>query len=272
MGGMIGDYTKYNLSSEPLWAQFIYEVNLGLKLSKNKNIWLDAGILPSHIGFESAVSADCYTPSRSLLAETSPYYEMGFKLSFRPKNEKLSLAILALNGWQRIRISSDNVLPALGLQVQLKPNKYTLLNYSNFIGKMSNVSFSSLRFFHNVYVQFSPNDRLGLIAGLDLGMDKYNVKDFGLWYSPVVILRIRIKDQFFWACRGEFYGDPHQIIISTSSPQGFQTYGFSTNIDYLFTKGNTLRIEFKTYYSKDPIFKENQQSNYSLMINYSIKL
>ena len=32
-----------------------------LKLAKKKNLWIDAGILPSHIGFESAVSKDCWT-------------------------------------------------------------------------------------------------------------------------------------------------------------------------------------------------------------------
>jgi hypothetical protein len=56
---MAGNYSQYNLSAEPTWAQFIYEANIGLKSSNKTNIWIDAGILPSHIGFESAISADC---------------------------------------------------------------------------------------------------------------------------------------------------------------------------------------------------------------------
>ena len=69
LGLMTGNYAQYNLSSEPNWAQFIYEANVGIKISKEYNLWLDAGILPSHIGFESAISADCWTLTRSLLAE-----------------------------------------------------------------------------------------------------------------------------------------------------------------------------------------------------------
>jgi hypothetical protein len=61
IGLMFGNYAQYNLSTEPTWAQFIYEANIGVKLSGKRNLWLDAGIFPSHIGFESAISADCWT-------------------------------------------------------------------------------------------------------------------------------------------------------------------------------------------------------------------
>ena len=82
LGLMTGNYSQYNLSSEPTWAQFMYEANMGIKISKKHNLWLDAGIIPSHIGFESAISADCWTLTRSILAENSPYYETGLKIGF----------------------------------------------------------------------------------------------------------------------------------------------------------------------------------------------
>ncbi|MBL0145139.1 MAG: outer membrane beta-barrel protein [Chitinophagaceae bacterium] len=78
---MTGNYPQYNLAAEPQILQHIYEANIGIELSKKNKIWLDAGIMPSHIGFESAVSADCYTLSRGLLAENSPYFETGIKLT-----------------------------------------------------------------------------------------------------------------------------------------------------------------------------------------------
>jgi hypothetical protein len=86
LGLMAGNYAQYNLSSEPNWAQFIYEANVSVRISKKYSLWLDAGILPSHIGFESAISADCWTLTRSLLAENSPYYETGIKLGYTSKN------------------------------------------------------------------------------------------------------------------------------------------------------------------------------------------
>lgn len=61
IGLMVENYTQYNLASDPNCIQFIYEANMGFKISKKHNLRLDAGIIPSHIGFESAISADCWT-------------------------------------------------------------------------------------------------------------------------------------------------------------------------------------------------------------------
>jgi hypothetical protein len=62
---MTGNYAMYNLSAEPNWAKPLLEANIGYKISKQQNIWVDAGVMPSHIGFESAVGADCWNLTRS---------------------------------------------------------------------------------------------------------------------------------------------------------------------------------------------------------------
>jgi len=51
LGMMMGSYAAANLAAEPIVAKFIYEANAGVKLSNKRNLWLDAGVLPSHIGF-----------------------------------------------------------------------------------------------------------------------------------------------------------------------------------------------------------------------------
>ena len=53
-----GTYMNKNYSAEPEWLQHLLEGNAGFKLSKHKNLWLDVGVLPSHIGFESTVGKD----------------------------------------------------------------------------------------------------------------------------------------------------------------------------------------------------------------------
>lgn len=79
VGLMAGDYARYNLASEPALLRHVYEANIGWKFSSA--ISLEAGILPSHIGLESAISKDALTLSRSFIAENSPYYETGAKLN-----------------------------------------------------------------------------------------------------------------------------------------------------------------------------------------------
>ncbi|HMT28141.1 MAG TPA: outer membrane beta-barrel protein, partial [Bacteroidia bacterium] len=66
-----GTYMNANYSAEPGVLKNIYEANAGIKLSKKKNLWVDAGIFGSHIGFESAISKDCWSLTRSILADNS---------------------------------------------------------------------------------------------------------------------------------------------------------------------------------------------------------
>jgi len=271
IGLMAGNYPQYNLSAEPTWAQFIYEANIGVKISKKENIWLDAGVMPSHIGFESAISADCWTLTRSLLAENSPYYETGIKLSYISKNEKLNISALYLNGWQKISKPDYIQKPSFGTQITYKPSAKIVINYSTFIGSDKADSINSVRNFHNFYMQYELTNKFGIIAGFDIGMDKFNRNTYGTWYSPVLIIRHSLNKKTRIALRGEYYNDPKQIIISTGTINGFQTYGLSSNIDFDLNDKIRFRVEGKMFHSKDKIFT-NDNNNYSLTTNITIKL
>ena len=273
IGLMAGNYAQYNLSAEPTWAQFIYEANIGIKIPGKKNIWLDAGIMPSHIGFESAISADCWTLTRSLVAENSPYYETGLKLSYSSKNDKLFLSALFLNGWQKIQKPDFIQQPSFGLQATYKPSTMLVINYSNFIGTDKPDSLKSFRHFHNVYFQFEPTQNFGITAGFDIGFEKTSLSNFKSWYSPVVIFKKRIDKKTVVALRGEYYSDKKEIIIETGTNNGFQTFGLSSNVDYLINDKLKWRVEGKMYHSKDEIFTSNtSNNNYSLTTNLTIKL
>ncbi|GAB4125683.1 MAG: hypothetical protein OHK0045_10190 [Raineya sp.] len=79
---MIGTYSQYNLADEQELIRNIYEGNAGFKPFKKYNFGIDAGIFSSHIGFESAISKNCWTLTRSLLADNTPYYEAGIKATY----------------------------------------------------------------------------------------------------------------------------------------------------------------------------------------------
>ncbi len=111
---MTGTYANANLSAEPGVLKNVYEANAGVKISTKKNVWVDAGIFASHIGFESAIGKDCWTVTRSILADNSPYFETGAKISYTSDDEKLFASALILNGWQRIQRIDGNNTPAFG--------------------------------------------------------------------------------------------------------------------------------------------------------------
>jgi hypothetical protein len=169
---MTGTYANANLAAEPGVLKNVYEANAGVKISSKKNLWIDAGIFSSHIGFESAIGKDCWTMTRSLVADNSPYYEAGAKISYTTDNGKWFLSGLILNGWQRIQRVDGNSLPSFGTQVKFKPSSSITLNSSTFIGTDKPDSARQMRYFHNFYsiVQLSP--KLGATVGFDYGIEQ----------------------------------------------------------------------------------------------------
>ena len=253
-----GTYMNANYSAEPGVLKNIYEANAGFKIVKNENFWLDAGIMNSHIGFESAISKDCWTLTRSIPADNSPYYESGAKLTYVTDNGKWLISGLALNGWQRITRVSGNSLMSFGTQLQFRPSDKVLLNYSTFIGTDKPDSVRLLRIFHNLYGIFTINDNLGIIIGFDIGTEEKTPagNETNTWYSPVGILKYTISDKWAISGRVEHYNDENGVIISSSTPNGFQTTGYSLNFDFGPSKNMLIRIEAKTLNSKDDNFSK----------------
>jgi hypothetical protein len=253
---MAGNYAQYNLAAEPTYAQFLYEANAGIKLSPKKELWLDVGIMPSHIGFESAIGADCWTLTRSMAADNSPYYEAGIKLSTTSANGKWATALLLLNGWQRIQRPDGIQRPSLGMQCTYRPNGRWTVNYSNFIGSDRPDSLHAWRVFHNLYAQYS-NTKWGLVVGLDLGTDRAANGRYAVWYTPQLVAKVAIGNRGQLAGRAEWYSDTKGIIIPTGTPDGFQTFGASLNYDLAIGKHLLWRTEGKWLQSRNRVFDRN---------------
>lgn len=251
-----GTYMNANYAAEPGVMKNMLEANVGIKLSKKRNFWLDAGILPSHIGFESAISKDCWTLTRSILADNSPYFEAGAKLTYTTADGKWLLSGMALNGWQRIKRADGNSLMSWGTQVQFKPSDNVLLNYSTFIGTDKPDSAGLFRLFHNIYGLFRFTDKFGVTAGFDAGSEDKGpgAEDNNTWYAPVVILKYAFNSKWAMAARYEQYIDKNGVIISTGTANGFQTSGFSLNLDHQPGKNVWVRMEARVFNSKDKIF------------------
>lgn len=258
----VGSYMNANYAAEEGVLKNIYEANIGVKLSKSHDLWLDAGILPSHIGFESAVGADCFTLTRSMLADNSPYFETGAKLSYNTANGKWSMAVLVLNGWQRIQRVEGNSTPGFGHQLTYRPSDKVTLNSSSFIGNDFPDDEKRMRYFHNFYGQFQLSNQFALIAGFDIGaQQKEKGSDaYNSWYSPVLIAKYSPSEKVSIAARGEYYNDKNGVIISTGTENGFQTFGASLNVDYQILPNLVWRTEFKNLSSKDQIFLDRDDA------------
>lgn len=251
---MAGTYANANLAAEPGTLKNVYEANVGIGTGPTEKgeLWLDLGIFSSHIGFESAVGKDCWTLTRSIAAENSPYYEAGLKISYASKNQKWLLSSLLLNGWQRIQREANDLPLASGLQIQYKPTARITLNSSSFAGEVRPGGTERQRLFHDFYGIFQFTDRFGLTLGLDTGWEWNNRnKDAAdVWYSPQAVLRYTVNDRLAIAARAEYYDDKKGVIIG----QRFQTSGFSLNIDRQIHRNAVWRIEGKILHSESDLF------------------
>ncbi len=270
---MAGTYAHYNLAGEQALLRNIFEANAGFKLSKKNNLWFDIGIMPSHLGFESAVGKDCWSLTRCILGDNSPYYEAGIKFGYTTKNEKLYLSAMYLNGWQRIQRIPGNQTPAGGTQITYKPNSNITLNWSTYAGNEQPDSLKLWRYFNNFYSVFQVTEKFGITAGFDVGFQQ-KIKDssaYNNWYAPVLLLQYKPTSKIRIAARGEYYVDENGVIIATGTKNGFQVIGYSLNLDYLPTSNVMFRIEGRGLSSIDKIFSlDNKPSTENYFITTSL--
>lgn len=252
----VGTYMNANYSAEPGVLKNMYEANVGVRISKKHNLWIDAGIFSSHLGFESAIGKDNWTVTRSIFADNSPYFETGAKISYTSASGKLFLSGLILNGWQRIQRVDGNSLPAFGHQLVYKPTEKWTINSGSFIGSDKADSVRQMRYFHNLYAIYQMNEKLGITFGFDIGAEQKakGSSTYNVWYTPVLIARYATTEKFSLTARGEYYNDKHAVIVSTTAARGFQTFGYSLNADYAILPNVLWRTELRNLTNKDAIF------------------
>lgn len=272
LGAVGGTYSRDNYANEPGLLKHLFEAQVAIKLLSQQELWLHAGVLPSHIGFESALATDNHTLSRSLLAENSPYYSSGLQLRYaHPKHWQFSL--LVLNGWQRLRFDPQQRIPALGTQLTRETDQW-LWNWSTFTGWVDPDSLGLWRSFHNFFVQRSIHAQWHFTMGFDIGWQKMPAQ-WAVWYSPVGILKFQPNKQWAAAGRLEYYHDPQAANLRFNSPSGFSAWGLSANVDRKTGRKGLLRAEIRYLLSPSNSLNSlssNQQSNLTALIAAVLKL
>ena len=258
-----GSYVSANYANEDPALQHIYEAYAGFR--PFRKAWLDAGIFTSHIGFESALSKDNWTLTRSLMAESSPYYESGVRLTYEA-SPKLTLTGLVLNGWQNIR--ETNQAKAVGTQVQWKPAAKILLNSSTFYGnEQPTDSLVRRRYFHDFYVTYAATGRLNLALAFDVGTQQSTRQQgHDIWHAGSAFVKYKLADKLSATLRGEYYYAERGVIINSIMPTrtdaDVRLRGGSVNVDYAPTSNVIVRVEGRYLNSEAAVFRE-RNGNFS---------
>lgn len=257
-----GTYPEYNYATEPGMLRNIYQANVGVKLSPTRNLWLDVGILPSHLGYESPISSNNWTLTRSLMAENSPYYLAGAKLGYTTNDSRWFVGGMLLNGWQHITRTKGNQTPAFGSQLTFTPNKSTTFNWSTFIGNDYPDSARKWRYYNNFYTIVQAFEKVGFIIGLDVAFEQQSKGSGSVntWYTPNIVVRYTPSDGWAIAGRAEYFSDKNEVIVGTGTPNGFKTLSGSINVDRKVGNYFWWRSELRTFSSQDAIFNRRNKA------------
>ena len=255
LGLHAGTYVSANYAAEDPVLKNVYEAYAGFR--PFEKAWLDLGIFASHIGFESAISKDNWTLTRSLMAENSPYYESGARFTYEV-GPKLTLTGLVLNGWQNIR--ETNQAKALGTQIQWKPSDKLLVNSSTFYGNEQPTDATRRRrYFHDFYISHATTDRLNLALVFDVGKQQNEAgTGHDTWHTGAAFIKYKLAEQFSTTLRGEYYYAERGVLISSIKPVAtdadFRVAGGSLNVDYVPTRNVVFRVEGRYLNGKNGIF------------------
>lgn len=259
-----GTYINDNYVSEKGSLKNLIEANVGVKLSKKKEIWVDAGILSSPYTNESAISKDHLMYTRSFAPEFVPYYLAGVKLSV-PFNQKWSAYVYLLNGWQRIQ---DNNNPlSMGTQIEYRPNKNILLNWDTYIGDETSVELPEykMRYFTDFYLIWK-RKKWSMTSCVYIGRqdfkDSLGTKSQLLWGQANVIADYKVTSRVSISARAEYFSDPSSVQIKPiTAESGFSSYSSSLGFNLKISDNALFRVENRFFFSPQNVYINKSNSN-----------
>lgn len=233
-------------------SRHLQEAVIGVRLGAG--LWLDGGIYFSHIGLEGWLSRDNPTYTRSLVADYTPYYLSGVKLTWTP-GAAVTAQLHLVNGWQNI--SETNGDKALGARLDWQATPRLVLGYANFVGnEQPDDRPARTRMLHQAMLRWSPADGWALSAVGDLGAQEAADDGWDTWYGVSLIARRQVSARVALAGRVERYADPGEVIVPTGTPNGFETWSASLGADVQVSPELLWRTEARAFRSSDAVWPD----------------
>ena len=235
-------------------ARHLQEAYVGYKLGDR--LWIDAGIFFSNMGAEGWISSDNITYTRSLVADYSPYYSSGVRAVYQV-TPRLSARVDLINGWQNI--SETNTDKAVGTRLDYTAREGVTLSHYAYAGTEVG---GRMRLFTGVSTVAALTPRLKVEAEFDVGQeDRAGGAGTNTWSGGVLAARFALTDRTAFIARGEWYGDPSQVLIVTGGPDAFRATGGSIGLDVAPYAGFSWRTELRALSADAPLFADRDAFN-----------
>jgi len=195
-------------AGEPALFRNVYQASA--IWSPTDKLSLEAGIYPSHIGYETLFSKDNWNYTRGWMGEFSPYYQTGLKIAYA-FDARWSAQVHFLNGWQNIR--DNNRAKAVGTQVAYAGDQLSV-GVNTFAGPELPGDDSHWRLFADLTAQYKATGSLSLGATADLGHQDLPAGG-ATWHAAGIYARLAVHEKAAVAARAEYYDDADGFFSGT---------------------------------------------------------
>jgi hypothetical protein len=211
---------------------------------------LEAGVYPSHIGFEVLPSKDNWTYTRSWMGELSPFYQTGVKASYAFTGE-LSAQLHVVNGWQII--GDNNRAKAVGTQVAWNTDALSLA-FNTFAGPELPGDSDSWRLFGDIIAVVRPVTPLSLALVIDAGLQQLPGQDAATWQAAALFARYAVDETWAVAARGEIFSDRDAVV----SGAGQRLLEGTLTVEARPAAGLVLKLEGRYDSSTENVFASSE--------------
>jgi hypothetical protein len=206
-------------AAESEGVRHIYQASVIYKPAAR--LTLEAGVFPSHIGFEGFFSKDNWSYTRGWLAEFSPYYQTGIHATVQFSDE-WSGEVHILNGWQVI--DDNNGAKAVGGRIAYSTDRFSA-SLNTFDGPELPHDDHHWRHFGDLIALYRATPRLSVGGSFDRGHQQLPGGGAN-WLGMAVYGRCALGDHDAIAIRVERFRDPDNGISGTAQTliEGTVTY------------------------------------------------
>jgi len=194
----------------PVW-QYIQAASVSARIPVGRGIIVEAGIMPSYLGFEGLASWTDWTYTRSYTGDLSPYYDCGVRVAYA-FTDHFSAQVRFLNGWQTI--GDVNNAKSYGAQVAWSYESWSL-TVNGYAGPDLPNDDVDWRFFGDVVATVTPWAPLQLALEMSAGTQQQPTSSSSNWGSVALYARWEFIPKLAAVVRGEVYRDASGFITGT---------------------------------------------------------
>ena len=194
----MGDAGSDSFDITEAYISYIAKIGSGLRF--------DIGKMGTFIGAEVMEAKDNPNYSRSFLFNyAEPLTHTGVKVGYSPA-EVLSIAVLALNGWDNA--SDNNTAKSYGLSIGITPAEMFSASLNLITGAEQNDNSRDKRTLADIVATITPVKPLTIILNYDNGKEEKVIAGADAkWSGLSAVAKYDINETYSLAVRGEYFDD-----------------------------------------------------------------